>query len=887
MVWKTETILRVQKLPALPFARPDVFLPTRRRMNKSHIAALVLFVLSVVHPANAVESHAVTMPESYRAFFTRYCVECHNAQTKDGSLQLDDVSFSLDSIENAERWQKILNQLNSGSMPPKDSKRPDDQEKTEFLDVLARTLVKARKSLSDVGGKITMRRLNRREYKNTIRDLLGIDLDVSDLPDDRGVGGFDTVGASLFMSSDQFEQYGALGARALNEAFARSAIGPSTSGPKLRTERREAEDRARRVLRGTYNAYYLTGYKQGIAWRASDRSKPPSHFGLTDEAEVDYRIMAFEKYGPSYGAYLANPLSDTGSLLTSYTVTDEVVALPPENPPDWGVKPPGEPVPPGSYVIRVRIGRIAPKPEKRSFVEMGTRTTNVDFAFKRSFEITGTVAQPQTLEVPISITADGPRSFVFRERRPVLPDDEINLKAIKRNGVIDDPELWIDWVEWEGPLPTPAEQDRLRQIVGDATGESPEAARAIIERFAVRAFRGRKPDADFVDRLVTIFDTSRRAGLSYQNALKEALGPVLASPGFLYLSESRGEQSKQELTDLEVACRLSYFLWSAPPDEPLLELALNGRLRSPEVLAQQVDRMIASEKSREFVTGFTHQWLGLDRLDFFQFNQRLYPEFDDSVKAASKAEVLQTVEYLLKNQGSLSSLLKSDFVVINGLLANYYRIDGVAGDQFRRVQLSADSPRGGLLGMAAILAIGSNGEVTSPVERGAWVLRKLLNDPPPPAPPNVPQISRLEGKLLTTRERLQAHQEEPQCASCHRKIDPIGFGLENFNAVGAWRTVDSYEKPGIGRKEWSVEPAGAFHNGPAFKSYFELRDLIAARETDFAKGFSEALIEYALGRPYCFSDEDLAQKMVADARANHFSISAFIQTLVASPAFHR
>ena len=856
-------------------------------MNKSPLFILIVLARLLVTDVHAAEPTSVAMPESYRAFFNRYCVECHNAETKEGSLRLDDISFSLDSIENAERWQKILNQLNSGSMPPKDSKRPDNNEKTEFLDVLAQTLVKARKSLSDVGGKVTMRRLNRREYKNTIRDLLGVELDVSDLPDDRGVGGFDTAGASLFMSSDQFEQYHALGLRALNEAFSRSSITQTDQSPKRRTERREAEDRAKRVVRGTYSAYFLGGYKQAIAWRASDRSKPPSHFGLTDEAEVDYRIMAFERYGPSYGAYMSNPLADTGSLLTSYSVTDEFVSLPPENPPDWGVPPAGQPVPLGSYLIRLKIGRIAPKPQKRSFVEMGTRTTNVEFAFKRSFEITGTVAQPQIIEAPITITADGPRTFAFREKRPVLPDDEMNLNAIKRNGVIDDPELWIDWVEWDGPLPTPTDQDRLRQIVGDHVNDRPESVRAIVERFALLAFRGRKPEPDFVDRLVAIFESSRKSGLSYEDALKEALGPVLAAPGFLYLSEGRDDDKPRDLSPLEVACRLSYFLWSAPPDEELLELARNGQLQQPEILAQQVDRMIASPKSRDFVTGFTHQWLGMDRLDFFQFNAKLHPEFDESTKAAAKAEVYQTVEYLLRNQGSLKSLLKSNFVVINGLLASYYRIDGVMGDEFRPVPLPPDSQRGGLLGMAAILAIGSNGEVTSPVERGAWILRKLLNDPPPPAPPNVPQISRLEGKLLTTRERLQAHQEEPQCASCHRKIDPIGFGMENFNAVGLWRTTDSYEKPGIGRKEWSVEPAGAFHNGPSFKSYFELRDLIASRESDFARGFAESLIEYALGRPYCFSDEDLAQRLVLNAKAKDYSLREFILALVSSPEFRR
>jgi hypothetical protein len=535
----------------------------------------------------------------------------------------------------------------------------------------------------------------------------------------------------------------------------------------------------------------------------------------------------------------------------------------------------------------MRIGAISATPEKRHFVEMGTRAGNVEFAFQRSFEITGTVAEPQIIEVLVSITADGPRSFVFREKRPASPGDAFFRSEIKRTGVIPDPALWIDWIEWDGPLPTPTDRDPLGQILVEnvAGASESERARNIIERFAARAFRGRTPEADFVERLLGIYERQRKAESSFEESLKEPLSVVLSSPGFLYLSEPSVDSDPRELTPHELASRLSYFLWSAPPDEPLLALARSGDLLKPEVLAEQVDRMIDDEKVRAFVTGFTHQWLGMDRLDFFQFNPTLYGDFDESTKAAAKAELFYTVEHLVRHQGSLRALLKSDFVVINGLLAHYYGIEGVTGDDFRRVSLPADSPRGGLLGMAAILAMGSNGETTSPVERGAWVLRKLLNDPPPPAPPNVPQLARMESQLFTTRERISAHQEEPQCASCHRKIDPIGFGLENFDAAGKWRTEDRFEKAGVGEKSWRIDPAGAFHDGPAFQDYFELRDLIAARADDFARGFTEALIEYALGRPYGFADEALAARVVARAKESNFRMQEFIHALVESRAF--
>jgi hypothetical protein len=230
-------------------------------------------------------------------------------------------------------------------------------------------------------------------------------------------------------------------------------------------------------------------------------------------------------------------------------------------------------------------------------------------------------------------------------------------------------------------------------------------------------------------------------------------------------------------------------------------------------------------------------------------------------------------------------LLKADYVVVNALLANYYGLGGVSGDEFRPVKLPAGSPRGGFLGMAAIHAMGSNGNHTSPVERGAWVLRKLLNEPPPPAPANVPQLTRLEDKLLTTRERLLVHQEQPQCASCHRRIDPIGLGLENFDVVGQWRTEDYYLRDGLGKKTWEVEPAGAFHQGPAFSGYDQLRDHIAARADDFARGLSTALVEYGLGHSAGFSDEPLIERMVAEAKAQNFALRSFVHTLIQSREF--
>jgi hypothetical protein len=303
------------------------------------------------------------------------------------------------------------------------------------------------------------------------------------------------------------------------------------------------------------------------------------------------------------------------------------------------------------------------------------------------------------------------------------------------------------------------------------------------------------------------------------------------------------------------------------------------------VLAAQVDRLIASDRFDAFLAGFLHQWLDMERLDFFEFDAEQHRDFDDSMKMAARWEVYETFAHVLRTGGSVRQLLSSDEVVVNGLLARYYGLVGVSGDEFRTVSLPAGSPRGGLLGMAAMHAMGSDGTASHPIHRGVWVAKHLLNDPPPPAPPNVPQLSRLEGQLLTTRERFVAHQEEPQCASCHRRFDPIGFGLENFDAAGLWRTTDAYEKKGVGKKEWEIDPAGKLHGGPTFKDYFELREIVAERVDAFARSLTEALVEYGLGRPCGYADEELVATILSQAKAKDWQLREFIQALVASQEF--
>ena len=861
--------------------------------------SITLLILLTVSSQPAVASEPVSVPLKHKAMLLKHCAKCHGTARQEGKFRIDGLSFVIADNETAEYWQKTLDVLNAGEMPPEDEKQLPPEMKADFLDDLANVMVDARRQLADQGGVITMRRLNRREYANSLRDLLGAEINVSELPADTSSTAFDTSSSSLIMSSDQFEQYLALGREALKEASVREANRSTKYSRRFEAE----EGTIERVRKGMHRR--MEGHRQYNKWknridelvrlpknsqaaarmRQLNEGRPkhdfyhwwkempgapdPKEFGFTDGNEASHIGVGQWNAVPYMSWFLVQPENETGAWLS---IGDNAV-----NPwfTFWADRAPA-----GDYVIRIRIAAARQVDSHRKFVEFGRRSQA--FIHLSTHEVTGTLEKPQVIEIPTTITTGGDLNFFVRERGTFDTGQQSAFKhnlGKKENGLGPDFALWVDWAEIQ-KLPassfvTPSGMLALKDVETDLRG--------VLQQFAIEVCRSKPlPDA-FLDRLVRIYENRRRVGDNHQAALIETAAVILASPRFLYLAErGRGPLPAEEL-----ATRLSFFLRGAPPDQVLRILAANGELAKAEVLAQQTDRLLSEpELTTGFVTPFAHQWLGMERLDFFKFNIRRYPDFDNSTKEAARREVHESVAYVLRKNESLTNLLRADYVVVNSLLANYYGIKGVSGDEFRRVDLpqGKDSPRGGLLGMAAILAMGSNGEDSNPVERGAWVLRKLVNDPPPPAPANVPQISRLSDRLLTTRERLSLHQEQPQCASCHRKIDPIGFGLENFDAAGRWRAEDHYEYRGE-RKAWKVDPASALHDGPKFADYFELRDLIAEREEAFATGFAEALVSYALGRPASFSDRELIDSMVERAKQKNYAAREFVHALIQSKQF--
>lgn len=901
----------------------------------SKLLSAVALLLTLGLEAAVAGEVVASRPEAvlrgeHRRVLMQFCIGCHNADKREGGVRLDDLPFSIKTLGDAERWQNVLNVLNSGEMPPQSAKPIEPGLKVELLSDLSHALTVARKVLADQGGVIAMRRLSRREYVHTVRDLLGVEPDVTYLPEDGKSGSFDTVGSALFMSSDQIEQYLAAGRRAIDDHFAYQAVSEAVRTParstgselplrrKIRIEP-EADVWLKRVLQFEHwldameTEVALSKYDEDevaqkirllivernkttgdqnarngdlrTQYRLWDKRGLPPHvqdYGFKDFAEAERSYVMY--YRP-YLRLIDMPQLETGAYLTVSYYNSRLnfparkqSRIPIEQY-QFG---------PGRYVLRVRCGATDECTRDRRFIQVGrTHRESKDHPEQHTVlaahEVLGSLAEPRVIEVPLRIGPNvDPAQLTFWVREKV---HENAVPWRVRNGD-DKPAIWVDWIEIEGPL-----EESLPEILtaDHGKGSESEQARAALERFATRAFRGKPVESRLLDRLVGLFETRRKLGEPFDVAIRRPLSVVLASPSFLYLNEQddRGTTIKfAPLDAVELASRLSYFLWSGPPDDELLQLACEGSLREPQQLDRQITRMLADPRAMRSVEGFVFQWLSLDRLDFFMFDVNRYPYFDLSTRNAARSEGYETFADLVRNGRPLTELLKSDSAVLNGMLASYYGLSrDITGDKFRRVSLPPGSPRGGLLGMAAVMAMGSNGSNSSPVERGAWVLRKLMNDPPPPAPPNVPQISTGDVLSKKPRERLQKHQSEPQCASCHRKIDPIGFGLENFDAGGKWREEDSLRPTDPRVPRWKIDPSGAFHSGPQFQDFFELREIVASHPDRFARGFTEALIQFALGRTVGFSDEEFVTQILHAAKQKQYAADAFIRALVQSREF--
>jgi len=769
-----------------------------------------------------------------RPFLTAHCAKCHGEGKAKGGVRFDKIRANLAAGEDVDAWQKTLDQLKTGEMPPAKEPRPAapqiDAVKAWISDGLTKAAARARTA----GGRVVLRRLNRAEYDNTIRDLFGLDLRLaSKFPEDDTAHGFDSIGSALTISPLLLEKYMAAAETVVSRAivgakpdlFRKRWKGTELTGGKYFKDleavgRKPEEDsvvffQSGPQANGNENLtsyaipYARPGFKTKLAGEYVFRMKA-SHVGFGVSEKLKGKIYYEPKHLQNY---------PEGSLAAILKVTKE-----------------------GELVGRHHIARTPEVYEVRAYCEAGQ-------AFEFQFE-------------------NGPPN-VNTGRLEVLRD-------------YPGPGLQIYWIEIEGPVADawPPQGHRDLFFRGDGAALDRTYAQEILERFAARAFRRPAKPGELQD-LLSVFDARTREGKNFEQAVGGAVELALCSPSFLYLTETAAPNAPRKLDAHELAARLSYFLWSTMPDEALFKKAADGSLLAGA--DAEVRRMLADPKAAALTRNFAAQWLHLSKLDAVAVDGHLFPYYTDYLRTLFRRETDAFFEEILRKDLSLLNFLDSDFAMLNDRLAQHYGIEGVTGPDFRRVAIQKDLHRGGLLGQSGILTLTTCGTQTSPVLRGRWVLECLLGTPPPPPPKDVPALPGDVKGTKTIRDRLAKHREDPSCAGCHDRIDPYGLALENFSVVGLWRT--DYPKPKSGGKPAPVDAVASLPTGESFEGPEGVKDVLLKKKDRFVRGFVEKLLTYALGRGLDVADRATVDALVAALEKDGYRMSGLIQGIVRSDAF--
>ncbi len=743
----------------------------------------------------------------YRDVLNKYCVSCHNRKTHTAGLVLEDVDL-VRVAENGALWEKVARKLNKREMPPLGLPRPDAPVYQEFAAWLHGTLDRA--ALANPNpGRPALHRLNRTEYANAIRDLLGLEIDATLLlPADDSTHGFDNVADVLGVSPELLESYVAAARKISRIALTSGHVSPVAETYRTAPDTNQ-EDQVDGLPFGT---------RGGLAARHL--------FPADGEYEIKVRLTR-------------GVLDQIRGLQEPHTI---------------------------ELALDGQRLDVFPLDGGRHMYE--ERYYNAD---------TPSLLADQRLKVRIPVKAGVHDVYAtFLVKSSAIGEDIVQGRVYgPANGNKGLPQ--VEGITITGPYGAKLSQGAPgRRILVCKPGPSrPEAtcARQIIRAFARRAYRGQPVD---MPALMRVYEQGRAAG-GFEAGIEMAVWRVLASPQFIFRFEQdpkTGPAGPHRLSDVELASRISFFLWSSIPDERLLGAAARGELRTPVVLEREVRRMLADPKSVALVQNFARQWLSLQKLQNARPDPGRFPEFDDALRQSLSRETELLFEHVMRQDASVLELVKADYSFINERLARHYGIPGVLGSQFRKVPMPEN--RRGLLGHASVLTVASFPTRTSPVLRGKWLLDALLGSPPPPPPPNVPALSDKDkdtsGKVLTMRERMTEHRRNPVCANCHSRMDPIGLALESFDAVGAWRS----EK---------LDTTGSLPDGTKFDGVSGLRDAILSRPTTFAGALAEKLFIYALGRGLESYDAPAVRTVIADASAKDYRFSALVLGIIRSVPF--
>lgn len=740
-------------------------------------------------------------------FVTRHCTDCHNGDVKRGGLDLDGIK--TDGVAaHPKVWERVARKLAARQMPPAGKPRPDEKEYESFVAALEADLDRTAAARPDPGRTPTLRRLNRTEYQNAVRDLLALDVDATAmLPADEANHGFDSAPLGD-LSPTLLDRY-VTAARKIS----RLALGRASKTPDSDTFR-----------------------------------VPPD---VTQEGRVEGLPL-----GTRGGLLIPYPFPRDGEYDVQVWLTRD------RNEHVEGLREPHELE---VLLDRKRVASFTVKPPGK-----GEGHDRIDAHLKARIAVT---AGPRALGVTF---VKNPRSLLETKRQPYQASYNLHRHPRVSPAVYQ--------VSITGPYnarglgETPS---RRRLFVCRPTGPTDEeaCAKKILSALLRRAYRQPAAKAD-LDKSMRFYRQGRE-GADFDAGIERALSAVLVNPQFLFRVERDpagiASRTAYRISDLDLASRLSFFLWSSIPDDELLDLAARDELHKPDVFERQVRRLLADERVRTLATNFAVQWLHLRNLDSIVPDLRLFTDFDDNLRKAFRRETELFVETVFREDQSVLKLLRADYTFLNERLAKHYGIPHVYGERFRRVGLGADRQRGGLLRHGSVLTVTSYATRTSPVIRGKWVLENILGTPPPPPPANVPSLrDNTVSASLPIRERLSEHRSNPACAGCHRLIDPPGFALEQFDAIGRWRTTDE-GKP--------IDAAGGLPDGSAFEGVGGLEDALLKRPELFVRTLVEKLFVFALGRAPSESDAPAIRKIVRDARADNYRFSSLVVGLTTSAPF--
>ena len=770
-------------------------------------------------PAAPAVAQAESAASAEQAVINRYCVTCHNDRLETGGLSLE----ALDITEAAAHpavWEKALRKLRAGAMPPRPRPRPDAETYARLVTYLETALDREAALNPDPGRTETFRRMNRTEYQNAIRDLLALDMDITALlPRDDAGFGFDNVNTGG-LNPTLMERY-----LAAAQKISRLAVGSRLPAPGSRVVVVPA-DRTQEA------------HVDGLPFGTRGGTVIRHTFPADGEYEIQVRLQRDRN---------ENVEGMTETHQVEVLLDGERLDLIPMHPDRIrGVD--------GNGVVYYADEGIDNHLNVRSAITAGPHDIGATFVRKNA-ALVETTRQP----------------YHARFNLDRHPRQQPAVRTVSIVGPFDPTGI--------GETPSRARIFSCRPSTASAD-DAEACATSILANLARRAYR-RPVTVDDLDQLVAFYHEGHGEG-GFETGIETALRALLASPEFLFRIERDPEGlapgTPYRVSDLELASRLSFFLWSSIPDDELVEVAASGRLSDPTALDLQVRRMLSDPRAEALTTNFASQWLHLRNLDAVRPDARLFPDFDDNLRQGFRRESELLFQSILEEDRSVLDLLRADYTFVNERVARHYGIPNIYGDHFRRVTLPPGSRRAGILGHGSVLTVTSYATRTSPVLRGKWILENLLGTPPPPPPPNVPPLeeSRSNLRVVSMRERMEAHRQNPQCAVCHRIMDPAGLSMENFDAIGRWRDAEG----GV-----PIDAAGNLPGGEEFDGVAGLRAAVLERPEVFVGNVAEKLLIYALGRGLDPADAPAARAIARVAAEDDYRLSSLILAVTKSTPF--